>query len=220
MQTYSFRQCTLTQLDRWFGLRHVFSSAVLDQWLHTDIALSEIETILLQRLQALLLENVDGWNEQELSLHFIGPLFSLVHFTEPYRFNLFSERRISAIITGLQNEIELSGEPDGLIATGYREPELPLFAFSEYKRQRDPNGDPAGQVLAAMLVGQELDPHPKPLYGCYVIGYDWRFVVLEDKHYTISQDYSAIRTDIFDIYRILKALKQIVFDLTAVQTSV
>ncbi|MEZ4861106.1 MAG: hypothetical protein R3C14_07365 [Caldilineaceae bacterium] len=215
MQTYSFRQCTLTQLDHWFGLRYSFSNTVLDQWLQTKVALTEIETTLIQRLQTLLLENVDGWNEQELSLHFIGPLFSLVHFTVPYRFNLFSERRISAIVTGLQSEIELSGEPDGLIATGYREPELPLFAFSEYKRQRDPNGDPAGQVLAAMLVGQALDSQPKPLYGCYVVGYDWRFVVLEGKHYTISQDYSAIRRDIFDIYRILKALKQIVMELTA-----
>lgn len=26
-------------------------------------------------------------------------------------------------------EVELSGEPDGLIATGYREPEAPFFAF-------------------------------------------------------------------------------------------
>lgn len=214
METYLFRQCTLTKLDRLFGLRNVFASAVLDQWLQTELALSEFEIALLQQLQGLLLENAEGWNEQELSLHFIGPLFSLVHFTTPYRFNFFAERPISAVVAGLSSEIELSGEPDGLLATGYREPEIPFFAFSEYKRQRDPNGDPAGQVLAAMLVAQSLDPHPKPIYGCYVVGYDWRFLVLEGKQYTISQDYSAIRTDIFDIYRILKALKQIVMQLT------
>jgi len=183
--------------------------------LNREIALSELEIALLRQLQALLIENTDGWNEQELALHFIGPIFSLVHFTEPYRFNLFAERQIHAVIPGLHSDVELFGEPDGLIATGYREPEIPLFAFSEYKRQRDPNGDPAGQVLAAMLVGQALDPHPKPRYGCYVVGYDWRFVVLEGKEYAISQDYSAIRDDIFNIFRILKVLKQIVIALTA-----
>ena len=215
MEKYSLRQCTLTLLDRMFALRNVFASDVLNRWLQQQMALSDTEVTWLRMLQTLLLENTDGWNEQELALHFIGPMFSLVHFTEPYRFNLFAERSIHAIVPGVEHEIELFGEPDGMIATGYREPEIPLFAFSEYKRQRDPTGDPAGQVLAAMLVAQALDPHPKPIYGCYVIGYDWRFIVLEGKHYTISQDYSAIRDDIFDIYRILKALKQIVMDITA-----
>jgi len=76
-----------------------------------------------------------------------------------------------------KGEIELSGEPDGIVATGYWEPKIPLFAFSEYKRLIDPNGDPAGQCLAAMLVGQALSEEPHPLYGCYVIGNAWRFLV-------------------------------------------
>jgi hypothetical protein len=58
-------------------------------------------------------------------LHFIGPLLSLVRFTEPYRFNLFATRKIGATLTGSDGAIELSGEPDGIIATGFREPEIP-----------------------------------------------------------------------------------------------
>src|SRR5438552_2090311 len=157
MQKYYFRQCTSTLLDRTFGLRKTFSNQTLDGWLQADVALSEKEKEILERYQELLILNSDAWNEQELALHFIGPLLSLVHFTEPYRFNLFAERRISAVIPGSAGEVELSGEPDGIIATGYREPEVPLFAFTEYKRQLDPNGDPAGQTLAAMLVGQALN---------------------------------------------------------------
>ena len=88
--------------------------------------------------------------------------------SELYRYNLFVQRHIEAKL----NDYLLAGEPDGLIASGYYEPEIPYFAFSEYKRQRDPNGDPAGQALAAMLVGQRLNPHPQPVYGCYVIGRD------------------------------------------------
>lgn len=216
MQTYNFRQCTLTMLDKLFGLRQVFASPILDQWLQRPITLSDYELQTLQALRSLLNLNVPGWNEQELALHFIGPLLSLVRFTEPYRFNLFAERKIGATITGHDGEIELSGEPDGIIATGFREPEIPMFAFTEYKRQLDPNGDPAGQTLAAMLVAQRLNPKPHPIYGCYVIGRDWFFMVLYENHYIISTGHNALQSpELEDILRILKNLKLLILELTA-----
>lgn len=215
MQKYYFRQCTATLLDRTFDLRQVFASPTLDAWLHVEIALSEKEKGILGNYQELLILNNNAWNEQELALHFIGPILGLAHFTEPYRFNLFAERRIAAVVSSDEGEIELSGEPDGIIATGYREPEIPMFAFTEYKRQLDPNGDPVGQTLAAMLVAQVLNTNQQPIYGAYVIGSDWRFMILEGKHYTISRDYSALSDEIFDILRILKALKVIIMQITA-----
>lgn len=215
MQKYYFCQCTATLLDRAFDLRQIFSSPTLDAWLHVEIALSEKEKGILENYQELLILNNNAWNEQELALHFIGPILGLAHFTEPYRFNLFAERRIAAVVSSDEGEIELSGEPDGIIATGYREPEIPMFAFTEYKRQLDPNGDPVGQTLAAMLVAQVLNANQQAIYGAYVIGSDWRFMVLEGKHYTISRDYSALSDEIFDILRILKALKAIIMQITA-----
>ena len=215
MQKYAFRQCTSTLLDKTFGLRKVFSSQILDRWLQAEFALSEKEQGILENYQTLLILNSDAWNEQELALHFIGPILGLAHFTEPYRFNLFAERRISAVVSGNTTDVELSGEPDGLIATGYREPEIPMFAFTEYKRELDPNGDPVGQTLAAMLVGQALNENQDPLYGAYVVGSDWRFMVLDGHHYAVSRDYSALTDELFDILRILKSLKAIVMQLTA-----
>jgi hypothetical protein len=215
MQKHYFRYCTASFLDSTFGLRRVFASQLLDQWLRAEVPLSEKEKGILENFQEPLLLNSDVWNEQELALHFIGPILSLAHFTEPYRFNLFAERQIGGVISSDRGDIELSGEPDGIIATGYREPEVPLFAFTEYKRQVDPNGDPVGQTLAAMLVGQVLNDNHQPVYGAYVIGSDWRFMVLEGKYYAISRDYSALSDEIFVILRILKALKLIILDLTA-----
>ena len=214
MQQYYFRQCTATLLDRLFDLRQTFASPTLDGWLQAELDLSATEKMILANYQSLLTINRDAWNEQELALHFIGPILGLVHFTEPYRFNLFAERRISARVGSPTGEVELSGEPDGLIATGYREPEAPFFAFTEYKRQLDPNGDPAGQTLAAMLVAQVLNQHQQAIYGAYVVGSDWRFMVLEGRHYTISRDYSAVTDELFAIFRILKALKAIVMQQT------
>jgi hypothetical protein len=215
MQQLAFRHCTLTLLDRNFGLRRVFASQALDDWLHNRPSLSEIEQLILKNFQDLLILNSDAWNEQELSLNFIGPVFALAHFSDPYHFNFFAQRTIRTIVAGLHDEFDLGGEPDGIIATGYREPEVPLFAFTEYKRELDPTGDPAGQTLAAMLVGQTLNEQPYPLYGCYIIGQHWRFLVLEGKHYTLSEDYSALTNDLFAIFAILKSLKQIIVARTA-----
>ncbi|MEM7128138.1 MAG: hypothetical protein AAF702_17530 [Chloroflexota bacterium] len=215
MRKYLFSQCTLTKLDEEFGLRQIFSNPHLENWIQAPNSLSDYEQTSLHALRNLLTLNMPGWNEQELSLHFIGPLLSLAQFTEPYRFNLFAGREISAVVPSIHgDEIELSGKPDGIIATGYREPRVPMFAFSEYKRQLDPEGDPAGQTLGAMLAGQHLNKKPSIMYGAYVIGSDWRFMVLEEKNYIISRDHSALSDEVYDILRILKTLKQIVVKLT------
>jgi len=215
MDSYTFRDCTQSLLYDLFGLQAIRSSPTLDDWLKSEIAVSEKEIMILEEYQERLLLNRNTWNEQELAMSFIGPVLSLVNFTEPYRFNLFSQRRIKTQVASLQGaDIELSGEPDGLIATGYFDPKVPMFAFTEYKRQLEPDGDPIGQTLAAMLVGQTLDPTEKPLYGAYVVGHDWYFLVLEGKRYTISQDFSAITESIIDIFRILKGLRGIVTELT------
>jgi len=94
MESYTFQKCTLTKLDEWFGLRRTFASQTLDQWLQTEVDLSELERGMLHHLQGMLLENAEAWNEQELALSCIGPLFSLVNFSQLYRFNLFSQRNI------------------------------------------------------------------------------------------------------------------------------
>jgi hypothetical protein len=203
-----FGDCTLANLEDTFGLKQGRTLPVLEQWLADKAEVSDLEKQILAIFQEGLIANVHDWNEQELSLHFIGPLFSLVKFTTQ-QFNLFAERYFSAIVEG----IEVRGEPDGMIASGFREPKKPYFCFQEYKKFKDPNGDPAGQCLAAMLVAQELNETKYPVYGCFVMGHDWYFMVLQGREYAISQAYVATRDDIFDIFRILKGLKQIITEL-------
>ena len=66
-----------------------------------------------------------------------------------------------------------------------------------------------------MLVAQELNEHRRPVYGCYVVGDIWRFMLLQERVYCLSNAYSATGSDgIFDIFRILKALKRVVIELT------
>lgn len=205
METLFFGNCTLTGLDKRFGLQQTFGLLALDQWLTAQAELSAYQRESCDHLQKLLRLNNAGWNEQELSLHFIGPMFSLAEISSQ-QYNTFANRQISAQV----GEVFLTGKPDGMIASGYREPEIPYFAFQEYKKEKDPDGDPAAQALGAMLVGQHLNGDDRPVYGSYVIGQNWYFMALQGKQYGVSPSYSASSDDIIEIMRILLALKAIV----------
>jgi hypothetical protein len=204
----AFTDCTLKQLDKTFSLNPLSIIPVLQSWLEGQADVQAEERSYLLRLQHYLRENVDNWNEQELAMHFIGPMFALVEFNYQRQFNLFAERPFSGVVDG----VELGGKPDGLIATGYREPDKPYFCFQEYKRDKDPDGDPQAQVLAAMLVAQEINENCFPIYGCYVRGRLWFFMALQGKDYATSDGYAATKNEVFDILRILKVLKQMLIE--------
>jgi hypothetical protein len=207
----SFKDCNLKFLEKTFGIEQIDTLPALDSWLAMPSEPSAFEEESLLHLRKVLTFNIHDWNEYELDSHFIGPIFTLVDFSNK-KFNHYSQRYLQ----GQVGDYQLFGKPDGIVSAGRREPETPYFAFQEYKKELDPNGDPAGQALAAMLVGQSLNDDPsKPIYGCYVNGRDWYFMVLFGKEYSISQDFSATTNDIFKIFATLKALKEIVTGLTA-----
>lgn len=209
-----FSNCTLAILEDWFELRlhKQYNNTTLDTWLASDAEIFPYEVQSVQILRSALADNSEHWNEQSLSLHYIGPMFSFAQFTMPYRFNLFAHSNLEAVV----NDIKLFGRVDEMVATGFREPKIPYFAFNEYKRQTDPNGDPAGQCLAAMLAGQALNDKKETVYGCYVIGATWYFMVLEGKHYAMSNSFDGRDIDeALQILRILKAFKEVCMQRTA-----
>jgi len=201
----TFRDWTLTRLDRRFGLRQVRTHAALEEWVNGSADISEFEKTALLMLKERAALHVDYWNEQEYSLNIIGQMIYLADFSGE-NFNAFAGRYVCGIVEGE----EISGNPDGLIASGRREPEIPYFCLQEYKKERDAEGDPAGQCLAAMLVAQVLNENLLPVYGCYVQGRNWFFMVLQDKNYAITNSYTVTHDQIFDIFRILKVLKKII----------
>lgn len=216
----AFGDCSISFLEKSFGLRQVLKHESLSEWLELaqNQNINQTETLVLPIFQDSLITNVSSWHEQDLSLHFIGPIFSLINFTEPYVYNLFAERKISGIIPNIDGiSVELFGKPDEMIASGFREPESPYFCFQEFKREKDPNGDPIAQALAAMLVGQSINQNRHPMYGCYVLGRDWYFMTLTDNKFCISRGYDATTENIYELFSMLKALKIIIRRLTNVE---
>ena len=213
MKTVNFNDCSLYFLEKTFGLIPMEMLTTLSSWISSEIALIPDDIRMVERLNKSLSANTLHWNEQELSLHYIGPLFSLVNFTERLRFNIFAQRTIENSI----DNIYLTGKVDELIASGYRSPEIPFFAFNEYKKEQESKGDAAGQALAAMLVGQSLNQNGLPIYGSYIVGSIWRFMVLEGKHYAISVAFDAtVFEDACQILRILFQLKAYCMERTEV----
>jgi hypothetical protein len=213
MKNFAFRDCTVEMMETLFDIQQTNKSVALTSWLKKSQKekILTVERQMILRFQQSLIANLLGWNEQELALNFIGPLISCVQFTSK-KYNLFAERQIQEIIELPDNQqIRLTGKPDTLIASGHRSPKIPYFSFHEHKPETDGGGDPTGQVLAAMLVGQAKNGNTDdPIYGCYVIGQNWYFLVLENKTYTIAPPFAATNEEVFDIYRAIKMLKSIV----------
>ncbi len=204
-------QMTLQKMYKLFGLRKVTKIKELEDWLAISIKLTDEEIMVTKIYQDRLIRNLEVWNEHDLSMGFIGPILNLINFTIPYRLNLFAQRTLEEIVASETKQYKMIGKPDGILANGYQEPEIPYFSFQEYKRDINSSGDPAGQNLAAMLVGQTLNEDKSIIYGSYVVGRNWYFMVLKGKEFAISKAYVTDDDEIFEIIKILKALRNILF---------
>ena len=205
----NFKEWTFDKIDDAFGMRQVFKSQALDEWMAFEYECSEYEKRYIFQLQKTLLLGGDDWNEVELENKFISPL---IVFTEVdnEKFSYFLERELSATV----GEYELFGRVDGMIATGFRNPRKPFFCLNEYKRQTDPDGNPQAQALIAMIAAQHFNNSDQILFGSYIVGKLWHFMVMEGKNYSISKSYKADDEEVLDIYRILKGLKYRIEQLT------
>jgi hypothetical protein len=120
------------------------------------------------------------------------------------QFHTYFERTIETTVDGHF----LKAKTDFMLAKGILDmPQVPYLHFQEYKRQTDPNGDPIAQVLEAMLIAQEINQNKQPIYGAYVIGKFWNFIVLENKHYSISKTFDCTEHD--DLLKIIAVLRKL-----------
>jgi len=206
MKKATFKEWDLTELEDAFSLSQVWECDLLKQWENNSSEINEIEKTILLNLQKPLKWGGRAWNEVELENKFISPLIMLTNIDDG-KIGYFLERPLS----GTVGDYELSGIVDGMIATGFRDPKKPYFCLHEYKRGIENQGTPDGQVLAAMLVARELNQNKLPIYGLFVVGLDWYFMVLNGNDYCISRTFIADNDDIFTIFKMIKALKQIIY---------
>ena len=199
----TFEKWKIGELHHTFGLqRHYEGFALLDTWLASKNNFDTIEEKALRKLAKELSINVENWNEDELKFMFISQLVAIADL-QTSSFKIFTQRPLSAQING----IKINGIVDFVIARGIDEPEKPFFFIHEYKQEKKGANDPIAQLLAEMLAAQAHNESDASLYGCYVMGRFWFFVVLQGNEYAISNAYNASDDDIFQIVSILRAVR-------------
>jgi hypothetical protein len=186
-----------------FGLQRLFKSTdLLTEWLSATGTLSEMDMAMITESQAKLIENADSWNEEELKMSFISIVIFLARFNNSIR--TYYDREISAVI----ENIDISCKADMMLSKGIGELiKTPYFFLHEYKREKKYSGDPIGQMLGGMLIGQAKNDNGKPIYGCYVQGRFWFFALLEGKKYVVSKGFDSSEMD--DVQKVIFILRRL-----------
>jgi hypothetical protein len=227
-QTINFSAFNEQEAREILGIKEDLKGALLEEWESraASMVITAEEAKTLNRLHGKLKLYVRNWNEEDLKIKFIGHLIELVNFDDyENEITAFAERSLSWTI---QN-VEIRGNVDLMVATGISEPRHPFFFIHEYKREGNSPGSPVGQLLSTMFVAKELNKKPKnftlfetkqrdfsdkPMYGVYVLGRMWVFVVLDEHKYLLSKSYdSTDLEDLFEIFKLLKAQKEIILEV-------
>ena len=193
-----------------FGLTRLVGNQahpLMREWLTTSTTLNDAEQYLFDIIWQDAFAKIDGWQEEELKMKFISFVIRLGHLEDSDRYSTYFERAIEATVAGHF----LKTKTDFMVATGILDlPQKPYFHFQEWKRHRDPNGDPVGQLLTAFLIAQETNQNARPLYGCTITGKYWEFFLLEHKTYCLSKSYDCTeREDLLHIIAVLRKFTEI-----------
>jgi hypothetical protein len=209
-KTKSFKFWTSEEVENTFNIKRQKNHPTLLKWLDaSEIILSKETLAILDVLKDELFEYIEYLNEEELKIHFIGKIIDLVRFDYLGRYRTFFGRQLTAET----DEYILSGEVDFMVATGKMTPKQPFFFLHEYKQELKRDNDPLGQLLIAMIAAQTRNENnhqnaDRPVFGCYVTGRLWFFVILEGKNYSVSKSFDSADTDLTQIIAILNKGKK------------
>lgn len=199
-----FEEWLRQEVETEFGLNRVFEADYLHDFIADLPTLTPEEHQQAEALRKKLAFFADSWNEDDLKINFIGQILQIIDFQElKYRifYNVFLK-------TTLKGE-EIAGRVDGVLAKGSQLPSKPLFFLQEYKPEKSQNSDPLGQLLIAMLAAQTMNEDENELLvGCYIMGRNWFFVLLNGKEYGVSPAFVASQSDVFTIVALLKKIKK------------
>jgi len=205
------KQYNEAELIKLFDLKRLVgnkSHPLLEEWLTCETTLNANEQYVFDMILADAREKIDGWHEEDLKMQFIAFVLRLAYLSNNEKqYQPYFERVVEATI----GEHFLKVKTDFMIAKGILDrPETPYFHFQEWKRHRDPNGDPVAQLLEALLCAQHINNNGKPVYGCTISGKYWEFFVLIEKTYAISKSYDCTeQDDLLHIIAILRKFKEI-----------
>ena len=163
LPTFSFSKIRFSDLKRFFKIeQNINISNCFENWFNSDI---EIQENISKFLENLILKNrglIQNYNEEDLKIHFLSPLFYQIDFKsfeKKYR-DFYNEK-----IRYENDKLVLSGEVDFVLAKGLYESETPYFFIQEFKKGVE-FSDPRPQLVAELIAGLEISNF-KNIKGAY-----------------------------------------------------
>ncbi len=181
---------------------------LMQEWVEVALpTLTVVEQSIFENIFKKAYYKIEGWNEEELKMKFIAHVMDLGHLEDNGAYFTYCEREIFAEV---ENKY-LYLKADFMIAKGILDsPEAPYFYIQEYKKLKDPSGDPVPQLIEGFLIAMHENQNGKPMYGCTVTGKLWDFFVMEGKTYCISDSFDCTNKDhLLKIISILRKYKEI-----------
>ena len=192
-------------LKKWTGNDKI---ALMSEWTKAETSLNEFESYQFERKLSKAQDSIEWWHEEDLKMKFISFILDLAYLEDDTdKYISYFEKTIFATVEGHFLKVKT----DFMLAQGVMDkPKKPYFHFQEYKKLKDPTGNPVAQLVEAFLIAQELNQNNKPIYGCTVTGKYWDFFIMEGKTYCVSKSYDCTeREDLVKIIAMLRKFKEI-----------
>jgi hypothetical protein len=205
-----FKNWQYEEINDTFGYARSFEHPLFDYFTTLRLEQSHPQYASIEELRRIALMYIDSWNEDEYKFMFISRYLGLVNLISPH-YKVFTQRPMSILYDN--NTKKTEGIVEFMLARGLQTPKKPHFFLHEYKPEKRRDNDPLGQLLIAMIAAQQVNTDDNPIYGIYVNGRNWFFVILEGKQYATSDPFAVTTDAIFDLFAILEHLRDKMDDL-------
>ena len=206
----SFKDWLYEEVSDEFGLTRQRTLPFLEHIKTLTLPQNNAHRPTIESFKLELFDYIDSWNEDEYKFFFISPFFKLVNFLSN-KYKAFTQRPLS--VKYANDTKTTTGNVEFMLAKGIQNPKKPHFFLHEYKPEKKRDNDPLGQLLIAMVAAQKINLDDKPIYGVYINGRNWFFVVLDGQNYAVSNPYVVTTDDIFDLFAVLMHIKELMESL-------
>jgi hypothetical protein len=201
--TLSFSKIDFDEIEKFLKIERDFSQKPFKNWFENSENISSEELNFLEKLSNRESLKLHLYKEEDLKAKFIIPILNLVDFTSGDIRDFYE-----ANLSFSTNEFSLNGTVDFVVAKGFDKPKKPIFFIQEFKRGRD-FSDPEPQLISEMFSGLNISKVSK-IYGAYIIGAVWNFVILEKVEERYSY-YVSRNFDSSDFEKLKSIYKNLLF---------
>ena len=211
---FTFSQIKDIDLESVVNIEQNFDNSIFDEWLNCDIKMKKRDIVFLEKLLIKNQNLIKHYNEEDLKIHFLTPIFHKVDF-QSYK-NGFRDF-YNEVLTYETDKFIFTGNTDFVVSKGFKYAKKPYFFIQEFKKTKE-TSDPEPQLLAELISAVELN-NWNEIKGAYIVGSAWNFVILKkigkDKYqYFISKAFDSTKIDdLKGIYKNLQFVKNEIIEM-------